>query len=503
MKNKQICKVNASEFIDALTKINKALKNYREPFRDVLQLRFDSTECLITGMNYNDWIKIKIPASGGALTFIAYDSKAILKLCRHFSEYITFELSEGNKTFVMMDEKRTATGYCDVKGEFPPVPEFEALASYKVNAKILTNRISKVRYAVSNESDREIYIGICFKDDMLIAVNGYCMAINRDEAFNLEGEFTLPVKPTNTLDLFGDEDLQIEVSQKYATFKSRAENIIFSVKTTEEKFLNIGAIIPRDSDIKDTYSVNTVEYIKDMMTKKVKEYIKFENGHLNIETNRGYFSANVNICGNSSIVYGFNCDYMLDTLKQLRQSQIITIKIFGNIMPIVFTDGKNDYAIVLPVRLNEQRMRTAAYDHLWKCSHDILITKDEFMLEAGEKSKDTAGAVYDVFAEFASQNKLSASAVYIYAHFRWCLNDASLIVAYRLERNKWLLNSCSAEVSIDEAKACVNKEWGFETGRIEIIGTPCYDATNYQFIRFDCGHMRWLWNGGYLYQVYE
>ena len=145
----------------------------------------------------------------------------------------------------------------------------------------------------------------------------------------------------------------------------------------------------------------------------------------------------------------------------------------------------------------------AAYDRLWKCSHDILITRDEFILEAGENFKDKAGSVYDVLADLVSQNKLSASAVYRYAHYKWCLNDASLIVAYRLEKNKWMSNSCSTEVSIDEAKERINKEWGFDVTRIDIIGKPYYEATDYHFIRFDCGHMRWLWNGGYLYQVYE
>lgn len=42
----------------------------------------------------------------------------------------------------------------------------------------------------------------------------------------------------------------------------------------------------------------------------------------------------------------------------------------------------------------------------------------------------------------------------------------------------------------------------FETGRTHIIGTPYYDATDYQFIRFNCAHMAWLWQNGNLLQVY-
>lgn len=49
----------------------------------------------------------------------------------------------------------------------------------------------------------------------------------------------------------------------------------------------------------------------------------------------------------------------------------------------------------------------------------------------------------------------------------------------------------------------VNREWGFEASRIKIIGKAYYNATDWQYIRFNCAHMTWLWMNSNLYQVYE
>lgn len=64
------------------------------------------------------------------------------------------------------------------------------------------------------------------------------------------------------------------------------------------------------------------------------------------------------------------------------------------------------------------------------------------------------------------------------------------------------VNNCDTEITEEVACIKICEEWGFETGRIRVIGTPYYDATNYQFIRFNCAHMSWLWRNGDLLQVY-
>jgi hypothetical protein len=149
----------------------------------------------------------------------------------------------------------------------------------------------------------------------------------------------------------------------------------------------------------------------------------------------------------------------------------------------------------------------AAYERFVKYLNNVLITQDEFLTERGtlnytvEAIKD----VYNALVELVNQNKLRASEVYWYARYMW-LHDAKSVVAYQVGNNKlisdWEINNCGTEVSEAEAIIATNTEWGFEASRIRIIGTPYYDATDYQFIRFDCAHMTWLWKNGSIYQAY-
>lgn len=156
----------------------------------------------------------------------------------------------------------------------------------------------------------------------------------------------------------------------------------------------------------------------------------------------------------------------------------------------------------------EEALR-GGYDRVWKCSRNILLTEDEFVAEAGlginafsQWNEDTAREVYNVLAGFVKDGKITAGEVYRYAHYKWCLRNPEAVIAYEEGRDKWVVNNCDTEVSEEEAKIAVNSEWGFEASRVKIIGTPYYDATDYQYIRFDCAHMTWLWKNGNLYQVY-
>lgn len=151
----------------------------------------------------------------------------------------------------------------------------------------------------------------------------------------------------------------------------------------------------------------------------------------------------------------------------------------------------------------EETLR-AGYDRAWKCSHDILLTESEFITEAGEHYEpEKLKATYAALVGMVEQKKITASEVYRYAYYGWCLRNPEAIIAYEEGRDKWIVNNCATAVSEDEAKMAVNSEWGFEVSRVKVIGTAYYDATDYQYIRFDCAHMTWLWKNGNLYQVYE
>lgn len=153
-------------------------------------------------------------------------------------------------------------------------------------------------------------------------------------------------------------------------------------------------------------------------------------------------------------------------------------------------------------RYETQEALQAGYERHWKAAHDILISMEEFLIEAKKQPSDPATDVYKALVNLVEEKKLRPREVFSYAHYRWCLNKTEAIVAYQTGRDEWSVNNCDTEITEEAALVKICEEWGFETGRTHIIGTPYYDATDHQFIRFNCAHMTWLWQNGSLLQVY-
>ncbi len=146
----------------------------------------------------------------------------------------------------------------------------------------------------------------------------------------------------------------------------------------------------------------------------------------------------------------------------------------------------------------------AAYDRAWKASHGILITREEFMLEANlHYEHQNAGETYDALAQLVTAKKLTPGEVLTYARYNWCLDHPEAVLAYQTERDRWIVNNCDNEITTERAVMEVNAVWGFEASRIKVHGIAYYDSTDWNWIRFDCAGMSWLMCNGTLYQVYN
>ena len=154
----------------------------------------------------------------------------------------------------------------------------------------------------------------------------------------------------------------------------------------------------------------------------------------------------------------------------------------------------------------------AGYDRKWKASHQIILTEQEFIKEAQgyiyaphNYDMDTLINVYYTLAKFAQEKMITPFDVYNYARYGCCLRNPEALIAYQsfqYGKDRWHVNDCDTEITNDKAKMLINDEWGFETSRIKIIGKAYYESTDWQFIRFDCMYVSWLWTADDLYQVY-
>jgi len=146
----------------------------------------------------------------------------------------------------------------------------------------------------------------------------------------------------------------------------------------------------------------------------------------------------------------------------------------------------------------------AAYDRKYHADHGVLLTLDEFTAEAGEfYDAEVLKAVYDKLKEFYELHRLTARELYNFARFKWCLKHPEAIISCQVDKQRWFVNNCDTAISIPEAQMRINDMFGFEASGIEIIGTPYYDATDYQFIRFQVREMMWLYCNDDLFRVLE
>lgn len=151
-----------------------------------------------------------------------------------------------------------------------------------------------------------------------------------------------------------------------------------------------------------------------------------------------------------------------------------------------------------------QKALEAAYDRRSKADHFLLLTAYEFIAEAGEKyDPKTLKIVYSKLKSLCESYKLTTKEVYNFARFKWCLQHPEAIIACRVDKKRWFVNNCDTEISIPEAQIRINDLFGFEASGIEIVGTPYYEATDYQFIRFKVREMDWLYCNDDLFRVME
>lgn len=86
-----------------------------------------------------------------------------------------------------------------------------------------------------------------------------------------------------------------------------------------------------------------------------KPYVRFTGNQLTMAVPGGKFRTGIQVSGRGSLSLGFDLRYMLDALKQFKDAPEIRVKLSGIFSPIVIeAEGRDDFALVLPVRLKEE-----------------------------------------------------------------------------------------------------------------------------------------------------
>lgn len=155
-------------------------------------------------------------------------------------------------------------------------------------------------------------------------------------------------------------------------------------------------------------------------------------------------------------------------------------------------------------KYHTEEQLTAGYARRVKAEQGTPLSLEEFMAERGATGDNVlVKQLYHKLLPLVEKQALTALELYQFAKFGWCRNHPEAVTAYQTGPKSWAVNTCDEEIPEDRALLLINSEYGFEASRIKLLGTPYYDATDWNFICFHCGACDWIMRNGELCQIYQ
>ena len=356
--------VDAAHFHEALGNVLRfAAKRSRLPILEEAQVRFEDGHCVLTCTNLDQWCMSTIPAVGDSFSFVFVGTRKILSACKYFSGELeltyTIEPTETNPDprgqISISDGKRSLKRSTERTSDFPELKEKPLDRHYPVNPKRLLERFKRVKYAVSSNDARPNQCCIEFLKDKIIAVDGYRLAMSTDPAVNVEKPFYIPPEVMAELAMFKDQDCTISVGEEWAAVESETLRVLTRIPGYDG--FDVERAIPTSFSTEYPVDVDQlldeVRYLNGFITAKTRKPIRFDGGTLSLETPGGTYLSKVGLPPVEA--RGLNPKYLLEGLEQFKAKKVhtVTMKMGHPHSPMILTDGKDDLAMVLPVRLKE------------------------------------------------------------------------------------------------------------------------------------------------------
>ncbi len=257
--------------------------------------------------------------------------------------------------------------------DYPELPSLDRCSMFTLPQEKLARMISETSFAISTNESRPVYTGALFEVEnnnlTIVAVDGYRMAIRREEADSCDVEQLKFIVPGTSLSdvekicMSPDEPVKISVDQSHVSF-SVGDTVLIS-RRLEGEFLNYRKTVPNDFPYKFTAQrsdiIRCAERVSLIIDDRTKNPLRcnFGDNILNITcaTSIGRAEDCCPIDGDGgNMLIGFNNSYLLDALKAA-PTDTVCINIVNGNSPCVITpeDGSDSYLyMILPVRLRAE-----------------------------------------------------------------------------------------------------------------------------------------------------
>lgn len=253
--------------------------------------------------------------------------------------------------------------------DYPELPDVDSEKGIRVPQNELKAMISGTIFAVSENQARPIHTGVLFEVDndsiTSVAVDGYRLALRRylpEESLERTLKFVAPAAALKEVEkILGDTD-------DPATFYPGSKHILFTIgdatlvcRILEGEFLDWRRVLPQNNPVKLVGNVSrltdSIERVGLVISEKLKSPVrcKFGDNAAELRTVSTIGEA-YDVCpiagDGKDLEIGFNCKYLLDSLRAVPDSEC-TLEMINGLSPIVLnpTEGNRYSYMVLPVRL--------------------------------------------------------------------------------------------------------------------------------------------------------
>ena len=159
------------------------------------------------------------------------------------------------------------------------------------------------------------------------------------------------------LKLFGDQAVSVRLGERYAEVADGVTSLLF--RLPEGELFKLDSAIPEryqvEAQVSPAEFLAELKYLKRSLRGNRAHMVRFSGGNLLAESAGERYATKISATGCDGVEFGFNLDYMADALEQFGKEPSVKMKVSaGSLGPIIFeADGRNDHAMVLPVRLKE------------------------------------------------------------------------------------------------------------------------------------------------------
>lgn len=367
---KIIC--NKQALYEALVNVSKAAADKSAiPALEGVKLKlFDSTLAL-TGYDLEIGINTVIPVVSSDRGEIVVNSRLFSDIVKRMpTEEIEIDIAENLAVTIIGGVTEYTISALGAE-EYPAIPELGEGDEVKISQSVLKSLISETVFAVSTNDTKPILKGELFEivgnKLNVVAIDGFRLAVRTENIkCDKDMKFIVPSKTLLEVSrLLKDEDdavCEIRVTKKQVVFDFSGYTV-FS-RLLEGEFHNYRGSIPQNSVTEVIIAkrdlIDCLERASLLINERIKMPVRclFDNGAVKIscKTSIGKISDEnpADIVG-PKVEMGFNCKYLLDPLKVIKDDKIKLLMNGGNLpMKITPVDGEDYTYLVLPVRLRNE-----------------------------------------------------------------------------------------------------------------------------------------------------